>query len=441
MQEIIRLKLADALELPFPELTVREARLSMIPRKAHAVIGMRRAGKTYFLYQCLQERLQQKIPRDRLVYFNFEDDRLAGLTAENLSFIIEEYYRQFPDYRRQTTVTFCFDEIQTVPGWERFVRRLLDEEDVEILLSGSSAKLLSREIATGMRGRAVETVISPFCFREFLRHRNIPVPKYGALLSSATRSHLLRAFDQYLLIGGFPEAQDIAEHERVQLLQGYVNVVLFRDIVERHQVTNVTALRALVRQLLRNAGTSMSISKIYNNLHSQGIRVSKESLLEFVDHLQDSFLIDLVEIYSQSERRKQVNPRKIYVADHALANAFYPAPAMNRGHLLENIVARELLHRSRAVHYYKTQSGYEVDFLAHTYAGEEHLIQVALSVTEADTLERECRALIEAGQEHPHAAASILTENEERTIELPQGRTIHLLPVWRWLCQPFGQEH
>ncbi|MCP4603752.1 MAG: ATP-binding protein [Proteobacteria bacterium] len=433
MKEIIQLKLAFGLEMPLPELTPREVRLPQIPGKAHAVIGMRRSGKTYFLFQQLQHKLENKVSRDRLVYFNFEDDRLDGMRADQLGLVVEEYYRQFPDYRHNKKVTFGFDEIQRISGWEAFIRRLLDEEKVELLLTGSSAKLLSREVATAMRGRATETVISPFSFREFIDHHGVPRP--GKLLSAAAQSKLLNAFDRYFEIGGFPEAQAISHHDWVQLLQGYVDIVLFRDVVERHGVSNVIALRALVRQLLRSGGLSLSVSKIYNDFKSQGIRVSKESLLEFMQHLKDSFLIHTASIFSRSERQKNSNPRKIYLADHALVKAFSPIPTSDKGHLLENIVACELFRYCHSVNYYRTKSGYEVDFLAIDYSGKESLIQVASSISDKNTLNREVRALSEGGKERPEASLLLLTMSDTQTITTEHRKEIQVMPAWRWLLQ------
>ena len=151
--------------MEFPQLTRREADDSLIPGKARAVIGMRRAGKTSFLYQCLADRLASGTAREKLVYFNFEDERLSGIDVTDLGAVLDAYYRMHPSFRQQETITWCFDEIQVVAGWESFIRRVLDSEKVEVFLSGSSARMLSREVATSMRGRALETVMSPFSFR------------------------------------------------------------------------------------------------------------------------------------------------------------------------------------------------------------------------------------------------------------------------------------
>jgi len=395
---------------------------------------MRRAGKTSFLYQCLADRLAAGVERERLVYFNFEDERLEGLEAADLGMILETYYRDFPRHRRESCVTWCLDEIQLVPGWEKFVRRMLDSENVEVLLSGSSARMLSREVATTMRGRALETIITPFSFREFARARG-STPPAGKLVSSAAQSAWLALLDAYLEIGGFPEAGRFEQpRERTALLQGYVDSVLFRDVAERHGVVNLVALRAFVRQLLRQPSTTFSVSKIHADFHSLGVGVSKETLLDMLAHLEDAFLVFTVPLASRSERRRQVNPRKLYLADHGLARAFCAGPGLDRGHLLENIVACELARQCSGVAYVKTKEGHEVDFLATMFDGSRCLIQVSADVTSPATFEREVRPLVGTAATFPDARRLLLTESElPRGVVIPAG--IEHLRIWRWLLQ------
>jgi predicted AAA+ superfamily ATPase len=429
--EAIREKLADAAEMRFPQLTRREANGGTVAGKARAVIGMRRAGKTCFLYQCLADRLAAGVDRERLVYFNFEDERLAGIEAADLGTLLDLYYRAHPTLRRAETVTWCLDEIQVVTGWEAFVRRILDAEKVEVFLSGSSARMLSREVATSMRGRAMETVITPFSFREFSAARGVPLP--ATHLSATTKSQLQSLFDDYVTVGGFPEATAMpTERERVELLQGYVETVLFRDVAERHAVSNLVALRAFARQLLRNAATLVSVSKLYADFRSRGIGVSKETLLRYLEYFEDAFLLFTIPLATQSERRRQVNPRKCYLVDHGLSHAFSPAAGLDRGHLIENIVACELHRDSRDLAYVKTAHGGEVDFLATRFDGSQTLYQVSANLTNAATFDREVQPLIDAADEFPEARRLLLSETP-----LPRGRSmpagIEFMPVWHWL--------
>jgi predicted AAA+ superfamily ATPase len=435
LREAIRQKLGDALQLPFPKLTPREAVTAPLEGKARAIIGMRRAGKTTFLYQCLAARLAEGVHRDKLVYFNFEDERLDGLESAELGMILDEYYRSYPQYRRGDRVTWCFDEIQVIPGWEKFVRRIMDTENVEILLSGSSAKMLSREVATTMRGRSLETVITPFSFLEFARSQGL-IQLENALISAREQSTWLACFDQFLETGGFPEAgNESLKNQRVVLLQGYVDTVLFRDVAERHAITNLVALRAFVRQLLRQPSSPLSVSKVYADFRSRGISVTKETLLSMLSHLEDAFLVFTLPIASRSERRQQVNPRKLYLADHSLAAAYNPVKNSDRGHYLENIVACELLRQSSNLAYVKTTEGHEVDFLATQADGSTLLIQVAADIRNEKTLEREVRALLGASAKFPESRKILVTEElPARGLSLPD--EIEVYPLWKWLLRP-----
>ena len=432
IREAVRQKLGDALELPFPKLTPREASTAPLEGKSRAILGMRRAGKTTFLYQCLAARLAEGVPRNRLVYFNFEDERLGAMEAVDLGMILEEYYRSHPESRRTDRVTWCFDEIQVIPGWEKFIRRVMDTENVEILLSGSSAKMLSREVATTMRGRSLETVITPFTFREFASARGL-APVESSLLSAREQSLWMACFDQYLEVGGFPEAgNESLRNQRVNLLQGYVDTVLFRDVAERHSLSNLVALRAFVRQLLRQPASPLSVSKVYADFRSRGVSVTKETLLAMLTHLEDAFLVFTLPVASRSERRQQVNPRKLYVADHSLAAAYNPLKNSDRGHYLENIVACELLRQSLSLAYVKTAQGHEVDFLATQVDGSSHLIQVAADLENESTFEREIRSLVGASAEFPEARKILLTEDiPPRGLHLPEG--VEVFSIWRWL--------
>jgi uncharacterized protein len=425
-------KLADSLAGPIPTATTRHIRGTLsLPNKATAVIGMRRAGKTTFLHQLRRERLDAGVARERLPYINFEDEQLVGLTARNLNLLLEEYYRRFPALRSNETVTWCFDEIQVVPGWERFVRRVLDSENVEVFVSGSSAALLSREIATAMRGRAWEVVVHPFSFEEYLRHQGAAVPQRAGFLPAAERSTLERAFLDYLTTGGFPEVQKLSTADQHLLLHDYVDVAMLRDVVERHSVTNVAGLRWLVRQLLGNAASLFSVEKFYSSLKSQGFSISKDTVHNLLDHLEDCFLVRTAWMESGSERQRMVNPRKAYPVDTGLIAVFDRTGRTNVGHALETAVLIELERRRMGITYIRTREGHEVDFLARSPSGEVHLIQVCADATDADVLEREVRALKEAGELYPNASKHILTLTRDALpATVPAGMSAQTVYEW-----------
>jgi len=195
MRDLIRQKIVDALVEPIPAFTPRDVHIPAIVNKAIAVVGMRRAGKTTFLWQILQERLRRGTQRDGLLYFGFEDERLAGMTVGDLGIIVEEYYKLHPEWRDGRRPVFFLDEIQTIPGWEVFARRLLETEKMDLFLSGSSARLLSREVATNMRGRALEALVHPFSFREYLRYFGREPLRPIGQLPKAARSTLEKTYE------------------------------------------------------------------------------------------------------------------------------------------------------------------------------------------------------------------------------------------------------
>lgn len=443
MKEIIRYKLAQAMAESPPAFTRRDARMPVVPNKAHAIIGMRRSGKTTFLQQCRKERLVSGTPKDALVYFSFDDERLADMEVKQLGLILEEYYLLKPEYRDYATVTFFLDEIQLIQGWEQFARRIMDAEKIELFVSGSSAHMLSREVATSFRGRALETRIYPFSFREFLRHRGSEPERDIPLLTKAARSMLESAFQEYLLQGGFPEAQGLVEIDRLMLLQSYVDTVILRDIIERHAIRNVVALREMVRQQLSSAASPFSVHKCYNDLKSRGIAVSKDLLHALLAHIEDTFLIRLVPIHTDSERQRQVNPRKMYPIDQGMIPAFDRSGKANLGQALETAVLIELERRGFERAYLHTAEGFEVDFIATPMVGEPLLIQVCADLAAPKTRQRELRALEAAIEEHPGYRALLLTQSstDVDNIRREASKDIRVMSAWEWmLCNGDLQE-
>lgn len=277
-----------------------------------------------------------------------------------------------------------------------------------------------------------------FSFREFLRHHGHPIPADPFALTSRIAAALDHQFARYLQTGGFPEAQDLSAPDRRTLLQGYVDVLLLRDVIERHQVANVTALRWLVRRLLASPAGLFSVTRFSADLKSQGISVSRDHLYAFLAHLEDAFLLQTIPVATDSEKRRQVNPRKAFPADPALIPVFDRSGKANTGHALETSVFNELQRRRAEVAYVKTASGFEVDFLARHPDGSEDLIQVCTSVDDPATLHRETRALQDAAAEHPRARPLILTQ-ESRLPFPPIPAPINILPAWQWMLGNQGE--
>lgn len=430
MRDLVRQKIVDSLAASVPAFTRRDIRLPAIRGKAVAVIGMRRTGKSTFLWQILKHRLSQGAARESLLYFGFEDERLAGMKTTDLQLLVEEYFRLHPHLRDRSRTVFFLDEIQQVAGWEVFARRLLETENMDLFLSGSSARLLSREVATSMRGRAMEALVHPFSFREYLRHLDKEPTTRLARLTKAARSVVEKNLRDYLAYGGFPESVGAPPRDRYDLLRGYVDTALLRDVIERHEVSHPAALRWMVRQLLANAAGSFSINKFYGDLRSQGISVAKDTLHEYLGYLEDAFLIRTVSLATGSERRRMVNPRKVYPVDPSLIPLFDPAGRSNLGHALETCVMVELERRGGEVSYVRTESGSEVDFLVRFSNGHRELIQVCANLDAPDVRERELRGLAEAHAEHRSASRHLVSLSPERPGDLPEWVQWHAASEW-----------
>jgi uncharacterized protein len=379
------------------DLVLRDVAFPELRNKIKVAIGMRRTGKTSLLLQKIQTMLRDSPDlRDSILYLNFEDDRLLPLTPQMLGELLDSFYSLYPENHHKQCY-FFLDEIQNVPQWETVIRRFFDTKKVEIYLTGSSAKLLSKEIATSLRGRSLATEVWPFSFREFLDAKGIEFPNKP--LGKTVRDRLLLTLKQYIEQGGFPEIIGFDLFDRNRVLQDYVNTVIFRDIIERHKITNVQLMKYLIKTMLRQPGTAFSVNKFFNDLKTQGFNVGKTTVHEYLAHVEDAYLSFTVPLFSESIRKTHTNPRKIYAIDTGLVHAYTTSFLGNIGHHFENIVYLELRRRGYEVYYYLTEERYEIDFLARSPENRFYLFQVAWDVSDKETLAREERALKAAERE------------------------------------------
>ena len=428
MKNVISQLIDDFHERNFPELVTRNKEFSEVRGKADVVIGMRRTGKTWFCYQKIKELIASGIKKEKILYLNFEDDRLLEFAVNHFQEILDVYFGKYPEHRSDRCF-FFFDEIQRIDQWELFIRRLLDTENLQIFITGSSSKLLGSEIATSLRGRSLAVEIFPFSFEEFLKFHKLfqDLPKtFGANTASVLR----KAAKDYLEVGGFLEVQNLERNLRIEVLQGYIDSVLLKDIIERHKVSNVLVLKHLVRHVMNSAGGQFSVNKFFNTMQSMEIKSTKNSLYEYLDHLTDAFLFYKVPIHSRSEKSRLINPAKIYTIDTGLLNAMSFRNSYNYGRLLETMVFMHLRRGGHDVEYVTTKDGYEADFLArHRISGETQLIQVCWEMSDKKTFERELRGLKSAMDDLSLSTGTIVTWDDETVID----NKIKVIPVWKWL--------
>lgn len=376
--------------LPLLEIVHRNIQFPDAPNKVKVAVGMRRVGKTYFLYQHILKMIQAGINQTSILFINFEDDRLLPLNEQKLAKLVDAFYALYPENHDRKCYLF-FDEIQNVDNWPLVIRRLHDSKNVEIFLTGSSAKLLSKEIATSLRGRSIAIEIWPYSFSEFMRAKKISIDR--SLYDKKTQDKLTHAFQDYLSTGGFPEVVAYHPDTRQQTLQDYVDIVIYRDIIERHKIKNPTLIKYMILSMIHNVSKPFTISKFYNDLKSQGYQTGKEALYEYADHIEDTYLAFSVSIYDKSIRKVQSNPKKLYAIDSGMVRALTLDYESDLGRLFENIIYLDLRRLGCKVNYYLTHERYEIDFLAQTARGHKKLFQVAWKTQDKSTLEREQRAL------------------------------------------------
>lgn len=379
-----------------------------VPGKIGVAIGMRRVGKTFFLYHQIKKLLERKIPRRRILYVNFEDDRLLPMDQKGLSDLIASFYSLYPENHDHLCYLFL-DEIQNVTGWPLVIRRFLDTKKLKIFLSGSSAKLLSKDIASALRGRSLAIEVWPYSFEEYLQTQDINLSP--PLTGQKARDKWIQALNYYLQKGGFPEVQRANPEDRIRILQDYVNLVVLRDIVERYEITNISLIRYLIKTLMNAAGKFFSVNKTFRDLKSQGFRASKNTLYEYLGHIEDAYLAFTVPLFSSSIRKQQSNPRKVYLIDPGLLQAERLIATDNWGILFENLVYLDLRRRNYKVFHYLTQQRYEVDFVAQDIQGRSCLYQVSWEVKDEAVFEREQRALKIAEKELGIRSELVTPEN------------------------------
>jgi uncharacterized protein len=407
-----------------PELNKREMQAPINSGKIIAIIGPRRAGKTYYLFQLIGE-LQNKISKEEIIYVNFEDERISN-DVKDLQSILDAYYELYPNAAHAPY--FFFDEIQNVAGWEKFVRRIYDTVTKNIFITGSSSKMLSNEIATTLRGRALPYELLPLSFREHLSFARVT----GADKDSTKgRARLRREFNRFFKNGGFPECINYPDDLRTRTLQSYVDTMIYRDIVERYEVTNISALRYFIKKNIGNVGTKISFNKIFNELKSQGVKIAKNSIYDFFRYAEDGYLLFVMNMFSESLSMQTMNDKKVYCIDNGLANAASYKFSEDRGHLFENLVFMELKQRNLKSYYFQGKN--ECDFINHENDKIHSVLQVTLKL-DSGNKEREITGLFEALKRFKMKEGYILTENQQEKIVMGD-KTIHVVPLWLWLLE------
>ncbi len=408
----------------FPVILNREVSIpfEMKINRAFSLIGPRRAGKTFELL-LIAKKVSEKFGRDKTLYVNFERADLGSLSYKDLVSMLDSYYELFPDNFNKK-IWFFLDEIQNVEKWEIFVRTCIDK-GIKVFISGSSSKLLSKEIATSMRGRNLSYTIFPLSFREFLEFRGFKEQK---AYSSDEKAKLLNYLEEYLNYGGYPETA-LFPREKERILKDIFDTAVLKDVLERHKIRNSTLMKNLIRALI--TAKEFSVNRFYNYLKSQQIKSSKDSLYNYLDYLQDAFFVFTLRKFSLSYKKSEQSLPKIYFIDNGLLRI---NGIDDKGRLMENLVFIELLRTNKDVSYYQNASNEEVDFVIKDGKKVKQLIQVCYNTENFMTKDREVKPLIKASYEFRCKDLLVITKEEEKE-EKVDGKKIKFVPIWKWLLK------
>lgn len=397
-------------------ITLIERDIHLSPQLNYVFVGLRRAGKSYLMYQQIQRLLSEGHQPEEILYFNFEDDRLVNLRIEDLDLIkvcYEELYPHKP--------IFFLDEIQIVEHWEKFARRLADQH-YRVYITGSNAKMLSAEIATTLGGRYMVQNVYPFSFSEYLKASKVDI---GPTWYYKNRTEVVRAFADYFSYGGLPELMLIETAEKRQWLSNLFNKIFFGDLITRYSIRNDLAMKVLIRKLAESVKQPSSFNRLTNIVSSTGTKISTDTIIDYLNFLQSTWLIFSLENYA-SKLAEKISNRKYYLIDNGLLNLFLIDPVTS---LLENMVAIALKKRYEEELYFYHQN-IEVDFYVPT---AKMAIQVSYSIKDESTRKRETDALLKLTAALPSEHLLIITYDEEETIRTEDGKEIKVIPIWKWL--------
>ncbi|WP_258175681.1 ATP-binding protein [Bifidobacterium callitrichos] len=442
----------EAMRFDFPQPLRRDEVIRKLDEPAafnivHIITGIRRCGKTFYLFQKIRDLLGAGVPRDRILYFNFADDRLQPMPDTVLDDIVNEYWRQVPEARRDGAYLFL-DEVQECANWQGFCQRIAEHERVTLVITGSSSKLSSDEIATNFRGRSHPHEMAPLSFREYCEFHGLAVPD-PAVMSDASvfspqeTTDFEGAYERYLVTGGFPGVQRLDTPDRIEMLQSYMRDVVARDVAERFGRENITMATQTALYLLRNTACELSVNSLVAALKDNGWKVYWDKVNTLLELFRQAYLIHELPEYTTSLKPNSTGVPKVYAIDQGMVYAVSRANQQDLDKRLETAVFCELRRRTagrrtEAVTSYTMPGSRQkkVDFLVgDALAAEPYaLYQVTAQMAVDKTRKREIGSLTAVMQRTGLDSGVILTLHDEETINVEAG-TIRVIPAWKWALE------
>lgn len=416
-RSILKSVIADN-QLEVPKYRVIPRNFSFEEFGNYVFVGIRCAGKSFLLYQRMQQLLSQGVGWDEMLYINFEDERLVGMCVDDLNLLLEIHLEMYG----KRPILFL-DEIQNIEGWEKFARRMADTKH-RTYITGSNAKMLSGDVQTTLGGRYITVDVYPYDFKEYLTANNVSLTP-TSLIATETKAEILRKFNDYFYFGGFPEGATL-NAKRDYLTSVYQKIYL-GDIATRHSIDNTFALRILFKKVAESVKQPISFNRIANIVSSTGAKVGTTTVINYMEYAKNAWLISSIHNIASKLADKESTP-KYYFNDNGILNLFL---LDGQTSLLENLVAITLLRRygrEDAVFFYN--KNIEVDFYL---PDSTTAIQVCYSLDNSDgTYDREVGALVKLTKTLDCSRLMIITYSEERIIEV-ENKTIEVLPIWKWL--------
>ncbi len=382
----------------------------------YVFVGLRRSGKSHLMYQQIHRLIKNGHTIDEILYINFEDDRLTGLLLEDLDTIKLSYEELYP-----SRPIFFLDEIQIIPQWEKFVRRLADI-GYQIYVTGSNAQMLSSEIATTLGGRFLIQEVYPYSFAEYLQAQNILL-ETNWIYKTAIRSEIIRQFNNYFYDGALPEL--LLFKDKRSWLSNLYQKIFFGDLIARYTVRNVNAMRLLIKKLAESVKQPSSYTRLTHIISTTGTKVGTQTIIDYLNYAEECWLTFSISNYATKFVEKESN-KKYYFIDNGLLNLFLFDPETS---LLENMVAIQLRKKYKKQVYFYNQN-VEIDF----YIPEEALgIQVSYSLHDPETEKREINAFLKISGLLNLDRMIIITKDEKRSIPIAENKSIEVIPIWEWL--------
>ncbi len=428
----IERKIEDFRELGFPTYVPRHEPLLMAPRMVSTVIGARRVGKSYRVLQAGDEMISGGRIDDisRVCHLDFDNPILSGMKANELGLIQNTFLKITPNADTRTPLLFILDEIHKIEGWENYVIDLSRNTNWQVVVTGSSSKLLRQDIATELRGKAISTSILPLSFKEFMDFKGFRHRKG----STKGQAELRRLFDEYLRWGGYPAIVACDNRIKEALLREYYDTMILKDIIQRHNISKPRQCMQLYGHLLSNIAKPHTLQSAYRYLKGCGYQTSRDSIREYLEWAQDAWLLFIVPILSDSSKEQERNIKKLYAIDWALANKNSLSWDGTDSRAFENTIYLHLKRQFHRVHYYLTRKRrQELDFICIDERGCPAMcVQACMDISDADTLKRELDPLIASAAYFRTKENFIITYNQEAAFK-ESGVSVMAVPAWKWL--------